>query len=228
MPDPSVNLESKWIDFHCHSMYDQSADCIEIISCHPGRNTSEGLSTHGYHPWWTHNVLNEDQLNLLRALYQNSQNCLALGECGLDKMLGPEFDIQVKNFESQVHLANQINAPVIIHCVRKFDTLLSIYKNMAKTSWVIHGFKRNVTLLKTLLDCNISISVAPYQNMNISFEEALHYVPTDKVFIETDSDRRLSIKERYKIFSTLRKIPEDSLKLQMNENCKTLFNKKWH
>ena len=218
---------TKWIDFHCHSIFENDPECIEIVSCHPGKNTSEGFFTLGYHPWWSLKVLEAEQLDLLTQSYMLNNRCLGIGECGLDKLQGADFDIQIKNFECQVELANKLNAPVIIHCVRKFDALISVYKNMAKTKWVIHGFKRNKTLAKTIIDMDISISVAPYDHMNESFIEVLEYLPLDKFFIETDSDRRLTIRERYKIMSELRKLPEDSLKLQLFENVKVFFDKIW-
>ncbi len=222
-----LNKDIKWIDFHCHSLFEHDPECIEIISCHPGKNSSEGFFTCGYHPWWSLDLLNNEQLAILTQTYLKNDYCIGIGECGLDILQGAPLDIQMKNFENQVQIANSLNAPLIIHCVRKFDALIPVFKNMAKTKWVIHGFKRNKTLAKTLIDLDISLSVAPFDQMNVSFTEMLEYIPLDKLFLETDSDRRLSIRDRYKIMSVLRKIPEDSLKLQLFENVKIFFDKIW-
>jgi TatD DNase family protein len=223
-----VESITEWIDFHCHSKH-ESKDLFveEIVSCHPGKNTTDGLYTIGYHPWWSSGVLTSDQLNLIKNHYLHEDRCIALGECGLDKLQGGDSSVQIKNFELQVDIANQLKAPVIVHCVRKYDALLSIYRDMARTRWVIHGFKRNALLAKTILDLGISLSVAPYHHMNTSFTETLEMIPLNQLFLETDSDRRISIMERYNIMSSVRKIPTEVLKLQLIENCKILFDTKW-
>jgi TatD DNase family protein len=217
----------KYIDFHCHSNFMEGKDCMEIVSIDPRKFITSPYFTIGFHPWWSELDLEQNELTILEENFRYNNHCIAIGECGLDKLQGANESIQIANFEKQIELANQLNAPMIIHCVRKYDTLLTIYKNMAKTPWTIHGFKRNKILSKTLLDLNINISLAPYENMNSTFLETIHYIPINKLFLETDSDRRLSIIERYKIFADCRKLAIEDLKLQIFNNCKFLFGEKW-
>ncbi|HMP28748.1 MAG TPA: TatD family hydrolase [Saprospiraceae bacterium] len=218
---------SKYIDFHCHSLSNETDDLVEIVSFDPRKKFMDGLFTLGFHPWWTNGLLTDGQIEILRNVFLNNKKCLAIGECGLDKLQGAEESVQITNFEKQVELANLLDAPLIIHCVRKYDTLLSIYKNQAKTPWVIHGYKRNKILAKTLLDLNIGLSVAPYEMMPDSFLDTLSFIPMDKLHLETDSDRRLNIVTRYKILAELRKISLDQLILQLFNNCKIFFGNKW-
>jgi TatD DNase family protein len=98
---------------------------------------------------------------------------------------------------------------------------MDLKKQMGKTPWVIHGFVRNKILAGQLLDKGIYLSVAPYLNMPVSFRETLEYLPLDMIFLETDSEYSLSIGERYKIFSDLRRIQiRDSEKIFFDNVCR--------
>jgi TatD DNase family protein len=44
-------------------------------------------------------------------------NCLAVGECGLDKRIAIPIELQQLVFEKQLVLAQKYNKPVVLHCV---------------------------------------------------------------------------------------------------------------
>jgi TatD DNase family protein len=118
-----------------------------------------------------------------------------------------------------------MNVPLIIHCVRQYDQVLALRKKLGHTEWVIHGYRRNKLLAKSLLDQGIKLSVAPFKGMNTAFEECLRYLPLDAFFLETDSDYSHSISERYSIMAELKKINTFDLQNQMIDNFTTFF--KW-
>jgi TatD DNase family protein len=193
-----------YIDFHTHRRI-MPENGVEIISVHPGKQTPGQLFTAGYHPWWTPEKLSESELMLLLD-YSENTGFLAIGECGLDRLKGPSLDVQIDIFVQQIQLANSLQCPLIIHCVRAFQEVMDLKKQLGKTPWVIHGFVRNKILAGQLLDKGIYLSVAPYLNMPVSFRETVEYLPLDMIFLETDSEYSLSIADRYKIFSDLRHI----------------------
>ena len=214
-----------YIDFHTHKpIYSNDKEVIEIISAHKNVKYENEYYTIGHHPWWTEKALNSDEINNLK---QNLQNkfCLGIGECGLDKLKGASKEIQEEVFYQQIQVANENNVPLIIHCVRQYDQILRFRKQYGKTPWVIHGFRRNQQLAKSLLDQGIQMSISPFENMNQSFKEMLEYIPINGFFIETDSDYSLNIKERYAIMATLKKVDEEHLQEIMIENLTTFF--KW-
>ena len=197
-----------YIDFHTHKpIYSNDKEVIEIISAHINVKYENEFYTIGHHPWWTEKPLTETEIN---NLTQNLQNkfCLGIGECGLDKLKGASKEIQEEVFYQQIQVANENNVPLIIHCVRQYDQILRFKKIYGKTPWVIHGFRRNQQLAKSLLDQGILMSVSPFENMNQSFKEMLEYIPLNDFFIETDSEYSLNIKERYAIMATLKKVDE--------------------
>lgn len=199
---------------------------MEIISVHPGRHEVNGWYTIGYHPWWTERILLPEEIDVLANQVKNP-TCLALGECGMDKIKGPPLSLQKKIFSQQIELANAWNCPVVVHCVRAFHEVLDVHTRLAKTPWVIHGFVRNFTLAKQVLDRGIYLSLAPAENMAVTFIETLKYVPLDRIFLETDSASTLNISQRYQIFAKLRHMQEEDLENQILENVSTFMAWKW-
>jgi TatD DNase family protein len=180
--------------------------------------------TVGHHPWWTESLLLEDDLRNLETLLLN-KFCLGIGETGLDKLKGASKEIQEEVFYQHIMLANTHNVPLIIHCVRQYDQLINFRKKYGKTPWVIHGFRRNVQLAKSLIEQGIMVSVSPFENMNESVIEMLKCLPSESYFIETDSNYTVNIKERYQIMTSLRNTDLEELKNQMTENFTNFF--KW-
>jgi TatD DNase family protein len=212
------------IDLHTHSKR-ETDDILEVVSIHPNRNTPWDWYTLGFHPWWVDNILTDIELNYLKDKLINDKFCLGLGECGLDKLKGGDLKLQEAVFQQQIELANELNAPMIIHCVRVYDTVLKLHKKMAKTPWVVHGYRRHSILAKSILDQGIYLSVAPSKKMTPKFMKTLENLPLDQFFIETDSETSRNILERYEIFAAIRQLDLTTLETQLHENFKTFF--KW-
>jgi TatD DNase family protein len=214
------------IDFHTHSKREKN-DIIEVVSIHPQRKQPSDWYTIGFHPWWTDQLLTDKELDDLRTKLEQDVFCLGLGECGLDKLKGTDLKQQERIFTQQIELANEIHAPLIVHCVRVYDTVLKLHQRLAKTPWVVHGYLRHAILAKSIIDQGIYLSVAPSKKMAVSFEATLKYLPLDRFFIETDSDTSLNIKERYARFSDIRGIDINTLENQLFNNFKTFFQWKY-
>ncbi len=221
-----MNSDAPFIDFHTHSEWNGDG-VIEVVSVDGNKPKRVTLYTIGFHPWWVNGPLSESNLLLIRNRYLDDKNCLGIGECGLDNLKGASIEIQESAFIQQINVANELKAPVIIHCVRAFERVLTIKKQFGTTPWAIHGFVRNKVLAKQLLDEGFYISVAPYLNMPVSFIETLRYLPIDKLFIETDSDFKLDIRERYQILSHLKNISAIELKDQLLSNLIKFYSQKW-
>lgn len=214
------------IDFHTHSKR-ETDDILEVVSIHHQQQKTCDWYTVGFHPWWVEGVLSDAELDFLKAKLEGDASCLALGECGLDKLKGVDLQMQEAIFIQQIELANALNAPVIVHCVRSYDTLLKLHRRLAKTPWAIHGYRRHWILAKSILEQGIYLSVAPSEKMADSFVETLKNLPLDRFFIETDSDTSMNIRQRYDLFATIRKIKIENLEKQLFFNFKTFFEWKY-
>ncbi|MCB9309001.1 MAG: TatD family hydrolase [Lewinellaceae bacterium] len=213
-----------YLDFHTHRNTFQR-NVLEIVSWHPSKPKPQGYYTIGFHPWWTEAPLKENEKQLLLGQYQTDLYCFAIGECGLDKLKGIDLDTQELIFLQHIEIANELHSPIIIHCVRQFDRLLQIRKLYGKTPWVIHGFVRNKLLAKQIIDAGCRVSVAPAQIMNNTFSEMLQFLPLDRMFIETDSDKSTNIQDRYAVFAKLNNLSLEKLKEQMIQNLSSLLDK---
>ena len=207
-----------YIDFHTHKpLYSADPNVLEIISMHKNVKYESEYFTVGHHPWWTNEQLSDaDLLNM--EMFLSNKHCLGIGECGLDKLKGATKEIQEEVFYQHIMLANKNNVPLIVHCVRQYDQVLNFKKKYGKTPWVIHGFRRNKQLAKSLIDQEIMLSVSPLRQMNESFVEMLQFLPKEHYFIETDSEYSLTIMERYQLIAELKKVDLEELKGQMKVN----------
>lgn len=215
-----------YIDHHTHRKRCLD-DSIEVISLHNDQVRDADYFTMGFHPWWTENLLSVDELELLKHTYLNTNHCLAIGECGLDNLKGAELDLQEEIFKQQIMVANECNAPVVVHCVRAYDRIIRMRKKYGQTDWVIHGFVRNVVLANQLLDAGFYLSLAPHNEMKDSFIDTLKSAPLDRIFIETDSSTMHNISERYAIFAALRKLRLEDLQKILFTNFTKFYDRKW-
>ncbi|MBL7935078.1 MAG: TatD family hydrolase, partial [Bacteroidia bacterium] len=147
----------------------------------------------------------------------------AIGECGLDKVIDIDLELQKKIFISQLNLAVKYQKPVIIHCVKAFDELMEICSLYhSKIPLIIHGFNKSLLLAKQLIDKGFYISL----NHSIFKKEDIDFsvLSLEKLFLETDNKETISIEEVYQKAATGFQLHEDDLKEKIYSNFTTLFN----
>lgn len=219
-------MNNPYIDFHNHSIWHEE-DVIEVVSIHGSQQKNKKYYTIGFHPWWTAAPLNAEQLHLIEYAYTSDPYCLGIGEFGLDKLKGANADIQAEVMEQHLSIADKHKAPIILHCVRQFERALMFRRQYDDFPWVVHGFVRNKILARQVLDAGIQLSLAPHHQMSPVFEEMLKYVPLDRIFIETDSEFRVNIQDRYRIFALLRQKSVEEIKQIVSENFCRFYTDKW-
>lgn len=179
-----------YIDMHTHDGKPAPGNfIIECLMAHeeklPG-SVSGMAYTFGIHPWF----LNEKNQKQLISSVENSVNLpdvIAIGEAGFDKLRGPSPELQRKVFEEQVNIAEVYRKPVIIHCVKAWDELLSVQKKLKpKTPWMIHGFRGNIELAKQLLSKGMYLSFWFDFVLRDESTDLIKNLPSGKIFLETD------------------------------------------
>lgn len=97
-------------------------------------------------------------LKIIEEKLQN-QNCLAIGECGLDKRIEMPLEPQISVFEKQLALAEKFGKPVVIHCVAAFQEVIEIKKRLnVKVPMIIHGFSKNIQVADQLINAGFYLS----------------------------------------------------------------------
>lgn len=165
----------------------------------------------GIHPWYIDADV-ERQLKELEELAGLKQVQM-IGECGLDRLKGPELGLQQKVFEAQIKLAERVRKPLVIHCVKCFNELLAIKKRLKPdVPMVVHGFNNKIETGTQLLDAGFSFSMGGALTRDGSNAQAfLAGIPLEKVFLETD-DKEIEIAKVYEVAAEIRKMKVDDLK----------------
>jgi TatD DNase family protein len=151
-----------------------------------------------------------------------TEECFAIGECGLDSFVETDLKIQENVFLRQIKIANKLRKPVIIHCVRKFYEVIS-FKRYAEQPMIIHGFNKKQSIADDLLHHNFYLSFGKALLYNLSLQNTFKSTPSDKIFLETDNEN-FSIRELYETAADLKGISPEKMNEQILENLETIKN----
>lgn len=221
------------IDIHCHQNAER--DHLQILSLDTHQLAAHGQSgdlvspsvgyfSIGIHPWFIERQNIAEALQTLTTVLSQS-NALAIGECGLDKCISTPLAQQVQVFVQQIELAEALDKPLIIHCVRAFNELLQI-KKARKTSvpWIIHGFNANPVVAAQLIKkgCYLSFGKA-LLNERSHAQKALMQTPLERVFLETDAAEDMPIGEVYAAAAKITALPILALQQQIFKNFERVF-----
>ena len=214
----------KFINIHTHK-YSNQDNILEIVNQFP-KEFDDSLPNYsiGIHPWYIdENNLENELIFIDKKLQLN--NCLALGECGLDKKIDIPLIIQIDILEKQLLLAEKYQKPIIIHCVAAFQEIIEIKKRLnLNVPMIIHGFSKNIQIANQLIDNDFYLSFGKYLIMNPELKSVFHAIPNERIFLETDSSN-YNIKEIYKQATKYKNLEIKNLIEIMNTNFNKVFNK---
>lgn len=209
-------------NLHTHKASGNS-DVFEVVNRYPYEAIDVPYFSAGIHPWH----IDENRLDEHMAIIEERlqmDNCLALGECGLDKRIEMPLEIQAKVFEKQLLLAKKYKKPVILHCVAAYQEVIEINKRLAPgVPMIIHGFSKNEQVAKQLLDSGFYLSFGKYLLRNPELSSVFAKVAEGRFFLETDSIEE-SITEVYAKAAQARNMTIEDLKNTISTNFKTVFN----
>lgn len=202
----------KILDLHSHSLRENA-----IVSVSADEKLSEGYYySVGIHPWYITENIDFDKLR---------EKCLddkvkAIGECGLDfhrKDISPAKQEEI--FIRQIEISEQLEKPMIIHCVKAHEQLLSIHKKyQPKQEWIIHGFRQKPTIAKQFIDAGINISLGEKFN-----PETALIIPSERLFIETDDREDVDINMVIESLAMVINKDVEKLKKEIEDNLSRLF-----
>lgn len=213
----------QYFNLHTHQFTNQP-EVLELVNQYPHEfEESIPFFSIGIHPLFiVENRLESDFEILDQKL--GLANCLALGECGLDKRSETAFELQLSVLEKQLALAEKHQKPVVIHCVAAFQELIAIQKRMKiSVPIIIHGFSKNEQLAKQLIDAGFYLSFGKNLLRNPELESVFKSVPNDKFFLETDLIEE-GIQEVYALAGKYKNIGVGVIKEIMYSNFIRIFD----
>ena len=195
-------------DLHTHN--NDADGMFSILNSYgyiAGRNISIGI-----HPW----SIDGNWKNVFAEIEKQAtnRNVRAIGECGIDKLKSPaSIEEQIEIFKAHALLAEEIQKPLIIHCVKGFDEIIAIYREvLPKQAWIVHGFRGKPQQAEQLIKEGFYISFG--EKFNI---DSLKAVPMEKLFIESD-ESKTSINDIYTLIAEARGCSVEKLALAVMQN----------
>lgn len=214
----------EFFNFHTHRFTNQS-NILELVNQYPWEfDASIPFYSIGIHPWYIAKDRIEADLKIIEEKLQ-TQNCLAIGECGLDKRIEIPLELQNSVFEKQLILAEKYKKPVVIHCVAAFQEVMAIKKRMKITvPMIVHGFSKNSQIAEQLIKEGFYLSFGKYLLRNPELKTVFQQIPNDRFFLETDTVEE-TIQEVYELASKYKSINHNELQGIISSNYKRAFHK---
>lgn len=212
----------EFFNFHTHQFTNQP-DILELVNQYPQEfNTAIPFYSVGIHPWYIVEDRVDADLKIIEEKLQ-TDNCLAIGECGLDKRIEIPLEEQIIVFKKQLALAEKYKKPVVIHCVAAFQEVSAIRKEMKiSVPMIIHGFSKNAQIANQLIKDGFYLSFGKYLLRNPELKTVFEQIPNDRFFLETDTVEE-SIKQVYNLAAEYKNIRINDLQDIIAANFKTVF-----
>jgi TatD DNase family protein len=180
--------------------------------------------TIGIHPWFLTAESFRQQIGMVEQ-YAEHQNIIAIGEAGFDRLKGPDDHLQKAAFARQVLIACGVSKPLVIHCVRAWDELLSEHKKLKpSTPWLIHGFRGKKELAAQLVSKGMYLSFWFDYILRPESTQLLKSLPREKIFLETDGSG-VDIESIYEKVAVDLDLSVDQLKSIILSNFKEFFKR---
>ncbi len=207
-----------YYNLHAHNAPKEKSENVStIINLSPFSIPDEqNYYSIGIHPW--HIKQNEigEGIQHVRQ-YAKHPNVKAIGECGLDKLCETNFNLQKEIFAEQISISETCKKPLIIHCVKAFDEIITIKKEIKPSqTWIIHGFRGKPQQAEQLVKQGFYLSFGSVFN-----EISLRIIPIEKIFFETD-DKNCDIQSVYQKSAKILILDEQILIQQIEKNISYL------
>ena len=214
---------TKFINLHTHK-FSNLSDVIEMVNQYPWEfDTSIPNYSIGIHPWYIDEKRLEKDLEIIKEKLQLFE-CLALGECGLDKRIEIPLDLQISVFKKQLEIVKQTNKPIVLHCVAAYDEVIAIKREMKiENPMIIHGFSKNEQVAKSLLNNGFYLSFGKYLLRNPDLEKVFTFAPENQILLETDTIEE-SIYQVYEKAAAIKGISVEEMKTIVFTNFSTIFS----
>lgn len=171
-----------------------------------------------------------------------SNRIVAIGEIGFDTRSVLSMQFQRILFDKQVALAELFSLPIVIHCVRAFDELISAYSEHStkisksdvnikygegksgSTAWVVHGYTKSQELAQALYSRGMYLSFgSAVLKASSGLKNALTVMPSSHLLLETDTYTG-AIDDIYYHTAVHRNIPLEELRRSVLENVTKVFD----
>lgn len=118
-----------------------------------------------------------------------------LGECGLDRWITtPPIEIQMPVFLAQLRLANLLDIPITIHCLKAWEKLFEAFSEVAPPSrFLLHSFTGSIEIARRLIPLGAYFSFSGHflHERKAQVREVFRQLPHDRILLESDGPSML-------------------------------------
>ncbi|MEK8179985.1 TatD family hydrolase [Flavobacterium buctense] len=209
-------------DLHTHK-FTNKANTFELVNQYPWEFIdSIPQYSIGIHPWYINESRLESDLQFMETKLQQPE-CLALGECGLDKRIDIPMALQIDVFEKQIALAEKYQKPLVLHLVAAYQELVEIKNRLTiSVPIILHGFSKNEQVAQQMIDHGFYLSFGKYLLRNPELKSVFLSVPNDRFFLETDTVEE-TLEEVYTLAAQYKEMTIEALQTQVASNWKRVF-----
>lgn len=188
---------SRYIDIHTHNFTSRHTELRAV----------------GVHPWDAENSAIDE------SIFQGAQ---AIGEIGLDYACKVDKKRQEEIFRRQLSIAQQLQLPVVLHCVRAFFPTLAILSEYRLRGVIFHGFIGSKEQAAEAVKRGYFLSFGEATKRSPKTIEALRSAPLANLFFETD-ESPTPIEEIYSMAAEIRGEDLDTIINGITDNYNRLF-----
>jgi TatD DNase family protein len=219
------------LDFHVHfSKQNKNSICSLDISECDKLPEMLFMFTLGVHPWFLKSKMAFYKFEkILNDIYSGEygvnvyDNFIGLGECGLDRLKGPEMELQKKMFMNICRIGIDFDLPMVIHCVKAYPEILSVYKKYNnQLRWAVHSFSGNLVEAEKLINKNIFLSFGERLLSSRKLQKIFTEIPVNMIFLETD-DADMTVTKLYEFGAELKGMNISSFTAQIQKNIFNFF-----
>jgi TatD DNase family protein len=140
----------------------------------------------GIHPWNV-NVIGESELQETIDFIKKQKSVVkAIGEIGLDCKYETVWEKQTMVFDKMLHLAEELELPVIIHSRGTTDIIVEILASYKLKRVLLHWFSHPMSALTKALDKGYFITEGPPATYSNGIREVVEKTPLTNLLTETD------------------------------------------
>ena len=220
--------ENLFLNFHAHQQVPAEDEIViqslflqnDLIA----KKSDRIFFTAGLHPWHADQLLESEITERLETLIQN-KSIIAIGETGLDKLKGVDWETQKKVFRAHIEIADKYNLPLIVHSVKAHNEVLKLkIESKSKVPWVIHHFNGSKQMAMDFINHGFYLSLCHHiNNSDSKLSGYLGELPVNRIFLETD-DFNIDIKDLYSVAAKKFNMNTENFKKQLINNLNKLLN----
>ncbi len=190
-----------------------------LVNIHTHRHCGDAITvtTAGIHPWHAE-VADWTQIESMAAPAE------AIGEIGLDGACGVPDLVQEQVFIRQLHLAERLGKPVVLHCVKRFERVMDILHGFGLQAVIFHGFTGSAEQTQKACARGYYISYGQRTFRSPKAMTAMRATPHERLFLETD-EADVTIAAIYTKAAATTGMTVDELERITNENYNRIFRR---